>query len=163
MNEDNKGWIKLYRSIWENTIWKSKDKFDDRSAWIDLLLMANHEQKQAVYKKQAIDIHRGQVFTSIPHLSKRWGWSENRVRRYLLLLCNLGMIYRDGTPNGTLVTIVNYGFYQDDRRTNGRGDGSANGSANGRADGSQTRREEDKEEKKVEGPPLPSLGGRVYE
>lgn len=111
------GWIKLYRSIWETPIWESKEPFDRRSAWIDLMLMANHEDKDMVLPTGVIKVHVGQLFTSVRHLAKRWNWSEGRVRRYLNTLVVLEMIYVDGTPNGSLLTLINYGKYQIQRHT----------------------------------------------
>ena len=40
------GWVKIHRQIQDNAIWMSDEPFDSRSAWIDLILMANHEDKE---------------------------------------------------------------------------------------------------------------------
>jgi hypothetical protein len=38
------GWIKLYRKLWDDEIWDDElEPHNKRSAWIDLLMMANHE------------------------------------------------------------------------------------------------------------------------
>ena len=40
------GWIKLHRRMLDSDIWKATKRkpFDKRSAWIDLLLRANHKK-----------------------------------------------------------------------------------------------------------------------
>lgn len=141
-----KGFIWLYRSICDNYIWKSSDPFDKRSAFIDLILMMNHDDTKINIKGNSVTICRGQHFTSIKSLAKRWKWSENKVRRFLKGLVSNGMAEVHGRADGTLVTLVNYGFYQDGRRANGRTNGRANGRTgertDGRTDGRQTSNEE---------------------
>lgn len=138
---DTKGWIKLYRQSADNSLYFS-EPFDKWHAWTDLLLMVNHEQKQFFSKGQLLVLEPGQTVTSIPILAERWQWSENKVRRFIRLLCGSGMCTRVGSPNGTLITITNWAKYQSEGQTNGRGDGRADGSSDGRADGTLTRSKE---------------------
>lgn len=127
-----KGWIKLFRKIRDNIIWKSNEPYDKRSAWIELLLMANHEPKEFLSKKgKPIKVNPGQCFTSIESLANQWHWSRNKVRRYLRLLDGLGMCHSCGTPDGTLVTIVNYRVYQGERHTDGPSNEPTDEPANG--------------------------------
>ena len=112
------GWIKLHRTIYEDELWLMDAPFDYRSAWLDLLLMANHDSKDIVVGAQCFTVRRGQKFTSVRKLADRWHWSEKKVSRYLGLLESTGKIYKDATHNGTLLTIVKYGFYQDSGNTN---------------------------------------------
>ena len=108
------GWIKLYRQITESDIWNDEENepFDRRSAWVDLLLMANHKDRQTCFDGKAITVKRGQKITSVRKLSERWRWSVNRTYRYLKLLENLEMINRESDSRRTLITIVNYEVYQ---------------------------------------------------
>lgn len=103
-----KGWIKLHRQIADNELWNDKP-FAKGQAWIDLLLMANHEDN-GQYKA-------GCVYTSYEILAKRWGWSRNKVRRFLGTLTNLQMTTVNGTPNGTVLTLVKYEDFQSQRHT----------------------------------------------
>ena len=107
----------MHRQIQECGIWVDKEPFDRRSAWLDLLLMANYEDKTLLIKGKPITIERGQRFTSTLHLAERWHWSVNRVRRYLALLESLQMITTNRTPNGIMITVVKYGDYQIGRIT----------------------------------------------
>lgn len=77
------GWISLYRQIVDNWIWNIKEPFDKRSAWIDLLLMVNHENKKIELNGQIIEVERGQKITSLDKLSKRWKWSRHKVSDFL--------------------------------------------------------------------------------
>lgn len=130
-----KGWIKLHRQIADNPIWFDSEPFDRRSAWIDLLLQANHERRQFLSNGQMLTLEPGQLITSIPILAKRWKWSPNKVRRFLRLLDGSAMSHTDGSARGTLITIVNWGKFQGEGHTDGRGDGSTDGSTDGRGDG----------------------------
>ena len=89
-------------------MWQSDDPFDIRSAWIDILLSVNHENKKINVGRSVVTIHAGQMWTSYVKLANRWNWSRERVYRYIKMLKMDGMIYVDGTSNGTLLTVVNY-------------------------------------------------------
>jgi uncharacterized phage protein (TIGR02220 family) len=137
-----KGWISIHRKIQDCDIWTDAEPLDRRSAWIDLLLMANHEDKNILINGKPRVIKKGQRLTSTIKLAERWKWSVNRVRRYLALLERLDMVTTDRTTNGTILTIVNYGIYQGDgianETTNETTDGIANGITDGITDGIQT-------------------------
>ena len=105
------GFIPLYRSIQEHWLWQKEDPFDDRSAWIDILLSVNHEEKKINIGRSVITIKAGQMWTSYVKLAKNWHWSRPKVYRYINMLKSDGMIVVDGTPNGTLLTVVNYGDF----------------------------------------------------
>lgn len=114
----NDGWVCIHRKIQDNFIWTSDDPFDKRSAWIDIVLMANHKDRDVQIGSQKVTIRKGQKFTSIRNLALKWNWSRDRVARYLNLLVSAGMIYKDSLYNGTLITIVNYELYQHMSDTN---------------------------------------------
>lgn len=77
------GWISIYRQIQDNWIWKSKEPFDKRSAWIDLLLMVNHKQEQIDFDNTKVIVERGQRITSLEALAERWSWSRHKVSNFL--------------------------------------------------------------------------------
>ena len=113
----SKGWIKLHRSLQDCVIWAGNEPYDRRSAWVDLLLLANHEDKEILFDYKPLTIMRGQYLTSVRQLGERWSWSKNRVLKYLKLLESLKMIQRESDTKRTLLTIVNYSVYQDVRDT----------------------------------------------
>lgn len=107
------GFIKLHRQIQDNWLWKSDEPFDKRSAWIDLILMANWEESTHLINGQLVKQRRGEVLTSIGYLAKRWKWSMNKVRRFVEQLTAEGMVRANGTTYGTSLTIEKYAFFQD--------------------------------------------------
>lgn len=112
------GWIKIHRKMINNPIiWKSSDPYDRRSAWIDLLLMVNHDPANIMINNHLIHIDRGQTWTSFRQLADRWHWSIGKVRRYADCLVREKMLTLKAHTDGTLLTVVNYGFYQGARHT----------------------------------------------
>ena len=105
-------WIKLHRKLQDCWIWQENEPFDKRSAWVDLLLSANHSDKKILFNGELIIVKRGQVLTSIRKLSAKWSWSVNRVYRYLRLLESDNMLIKESDNDKTLLTIVNYEVYQ---------------------------------------------------
>lgn len=135
----NSGWIKLYRQIQKNPIWLSSEPFSRRDAWIDLLLLANHEERVIIVNGKKKVIGAGQHWTSYRVLADRWHWSYEKVRRYFALLDELGMAHVTVTPNGSLVTLVNYSFFQSGRVTSCDTNDRTDDRADDRADDRQTR------------------------
>ena len=107
------GWITLNRSIQDSAIWQSDEPFDVRSAWIDLIMMANFADREILYKGRNIMIRRGQVRTSVRKLAARWRWSKDKVSRHLSALEARHSVTLKCDTDGTLITIINYGKYQD--------------------------------------------------
>lgn len=110
---DKKGWICVHRSIQDSLIWDNDEPFDKRSAWIDLLLLANHEDREIMFDSHVKTIKRGQLLTSVRKLSEKWSWSEKRTLKFLRLLEEAQMISRNSDNRATLLTVLNYAKYQD--------------------------------------------------
>lgn len=112
---DGYGWIKLSRKITRNDFWLNSGEYDQRSAWIYLLLSATYEESKVfnAASKSVITLQPGQVLTSIKSLVEKWGWSYNKVSRYLDNLEKLGMITQNRTTKYTIITLVNWSKYQD--------------------------------------------------
>lgn len=106
------GWISLHRQIQEHWIWKSKEVFDKRSAWIDLLLMVNHQKETILFDGSKLVIERGQHITSLEKLANRWGWSRHKVSDFLNRLEQDGMLVQVRDNKKTLISIENYNKYQ---------------------------------------------------
>ena len=117
----NKGYIRLYRQLQDCWIWideESPEKFTRGSAWIDLLLFANHKDKKIRYEDGFRIIKRGQFLTSKRKLAERWMWNRRTVDKFLDLLVKDEMITIECTTKHTLITIVNYSIYQGDESEN---------------------------------------------
>ena len=150
----NSNWIKLYRQIFDSQIWNVKEPFDIRSAWIDLILLANHKDGKVIISGELIKVPRGAHFTSVQNLGARWKWSIKRVRGYLKLLEKAEMVTVEGTHRGTLITIVNYDDYQGrgqaEGTPHGTSEGTPEGISEGISEGTQTRNKEIKNDKEGE-------------
>lgn len=107
------GWIKLYRSSFENELY-FQEPFTKYMAWIDLLLLANHKDSFFTKKGHKIVVPRGTVARSMKELSERWKWSINKVDRFLTYLGSqeIGQVKLQKSNVTTLVSIIKYETYQ---------------------------------------------------
>ncbi|HFD2043494.1 TPA: hypothetical protein ACF2DM_000300 [Clostridium perfringens] len=106
------GWLKIYRSIQNHWLWEDKP-FSRGQAFIDLLLMANHKDNKILFNGELIEVKRGSRITSLRQLSEAWGWSTKKTKKFLELLEKDNMITVKSDNKKTLVTIENYGIYQE--------------------------------------------------
>ena len=111
MAKDKNGWYALQRSIQDGDIWNLDEPFGKRDAYIDLLLMANYEDKNFIprHSNNVIPIHIGQLATSMESLSKRWKWSRKKTIAYINQLELLGLVKVKSYSWGTALTLVEYG------------------------------------------------------
>lgn len=109
----SQGWIKLHREIRDHWIFKENRTFSKYEAWTDLLLDANHKDNAAYFNKNIVEVKRGQTLTSEVKLSEKWNWSRKKVRNFLKLLEEQGMITKITVPKRyVIVQIANYDRYQ---------------------------------------------------
>lgn len=108
------GWICLHRG------WRDCDAFDDgepmseREAWIWLIETAAwKDMRRRNARGEGIVVARGQLHSSLRSLGQSFGWGKNRVARYLEKLARHDMIGTVSGQAGILITIRNYGHYQD--------------------------------------------------
>ena len=127
--------IKLDRGLKTNPLWLERP-FSRGQAWVDLLLLAQGVDKEKMYRGKVQNQKPGVVYTSILFLTKRWGWSRQKVYRFLEELMKDKMVVvqgwtqngtqkrtrnetNNGTTNGTIVSIVNWAVYQHRDTNNG--------------------------------------------
>ena len=149
----NSNWVKINRSIFDNFLWKKNTPFDVRSAWIDLILLANHEDGQFMTSRgELIKIPRGSHFTSTRSLAERWHWNRDTVSRYIRTLVDAEMLTQTATHSGTLLSLVNYDNYQGgtatDHATHRAADHTTDHTAEYATDHARTRIEEEIENDK---------------
>lgn len=137
-NNKDRGFVILQRSLLSHWLWQGNEPFCKRAAWIDLILLANHADNKVNINGNVINVARGQHFTSLQKLAKRWGWSVNKVVRYLHRLMCEDMVHTVGYAHGTLITLVNYDKIQGRQKADGYANEQADGYADGHADGQQT-------------------------
>ncbi len=105
------GWISLHRKILSNPI-VCKDA-DHVAIWIYLLLNATHSEIKMVFGGTSIILKPGQLITSRKSISEKFNISESKVQRVLKLLENEQQIEQQTNNKHRLITIVNWGLYQD--------------------------------------------------
>lgn len=107
------GYIKLYRQIMR---WEWYDDANALRLFIHLLLKANYEDAQW----RGLAIKRGQLFTSIGHLSHELKISNKAIRIALDKLIKTKVVASEGASNGTMITICKYDSYQSSFNTEGQ-------------------------------------------
>jgi hypothetical protein len=128
------GFIKIDRSLLNHWLWDDKPR-DRGAAWVDLILLAAWKDHKIGSIKE---VKRGQFWTTLRFLARRWGWSKNSVSRFLCRIETdmIVTLKRDTNrrTGGTLITILNYNEYQDlkviddvDRDTEGTQTGTQKG------------------------------------
>ncbi len=116
-DEDNRGWIALYRKFREHRFWKEHRTFSRAEAWLDILMSARWkmEPKQIILGNKVIVCKRGQVCYSIGTWAARWNWSRSAIQRYFVLLKNARQIDTENVTKTIRITVCNYDLYQQDR------------------------------------------------
>jgi len=107
-----KGWVKLHRKIQENDFWTC-EKFTRGQAWVDLILLCNHQDSFYYKRGVKIDVGRGQLGRSVVELSDRWKWSRSKVNKFLKDLEKEQQIIQQKTNITQLVTLINYDEFQE--------------------------------------------------
>jgi len=124
-----RGWFPVRRSILQDPHWLERP-FTKGQAKVDLAMLAEYEDTKVTAKGgKIIQLHRGQLFTSIRWLAARWGWHRNTVVRFLKLLAENKedlyaielMTIRESKLNpkenpetlGTKITFINYDVLHD--------------------------------------------------
>lgn len=123
------GWIKVHRSLLE---WEWYGDVHTKVLFIHLLLSANHADN----KWRGIEIGRGQLWTSVKHLSEATGLSDKQIRNALKKLEKTGEICNEGASKGTMITVCKYDSYQDLSNDEGEQTGER-GANKGRTKGEQ--------------------------
>lgn len=108
----SKGWISVHRQLQDHWLWKDKP-FSRGQAWLDILLLVNHEDNKTLLGNELIEVKRGERITSEYILGERWGWSRTKVRNFLELLEKENMIknIKEGKKR-TRLRVCNYNDYQ---------------------------------------------------
>lgn len=110
------GWVRVYENLSGHWLWEDRP-FAKGQAWIDLLLDAEwRDGRQIRLGREIIVLKRGQQSVTLRDLADRWGWSKDKVSRFLKLLEEQGMISAEKTQAGQVLTIENYEKYQNDTR-----------------------------------------------
>ncbi len=132
-------WIKLHRKA------KDSQVFSDPEAWfLFCWLLISVNWKDGFFLGTRIPT--GSIATSIAHLAERLECSPSKIKRLLRKLENYGSIVRKSTNRHTLITLVNWGTYQDDAEDQQQTDEPTTGQRANQRVTHNRRREEGEEE-----------------
>ena len=110
------GWIRIDRKILDNPVLNEKP-FDRFHAWMDILLRVEYEPRTVKIKNTEIELQPGQILVTMRDLADRWGWSHQKVIRFIDELEQNDMWTTLRTTSWTTLTLVNWGKYQSARTT----------------------------------------------
>jgi len=128
-------WLKLYRKLAESDLWL-REKFTRGQAWIDLLLLARWKAGYVRVRGIRVDLEPGQLAWSEVELAKRWQWDRKKVRKFLQELENEEQQIEQQKNNvTTIISIRNWGKYQEGGTAEGTAETTANATAEGTAEG----------------------------
>ncbi len=131
-----KGWFKVDRTFTNSPRWLNDKPFDERSAYIDLLSMANYEDtKFCPNGMKSFTIPAGTTFRTLEYLANRWKWSKKKVRRYLEALSDDNLVTLKGTPLGMLIAMNGKGLEGLEGITSDHANGNMSGNMNGNMSG----------------------------
>lgn len=99
------GFIKLHRKLLK---WEWYSDINVRVLFFHCLLRANHKPE----KWQGIELAAGQFITSLGHLAKECGLSEQQTRTALNKLKLTSEITSKSTSRNTIITVNNWKLYQ---------------------------------------------------
>lgn len=105
------GWIKINREIVNHWLWSDAERL---KWWLDLLFMAQWDDKKVLHDSHLFTLKRGQIIASVAFLCERWGKSKMTVLKFLQMLEGEEMIKREILYRQTpIITICNYDKYQE--------------------------------------------------
>lgn len=117
---ENNGWIKLHRKVSDNFLYPKGREFTKYEAWIDLLLLVNHEDSDVMIKNEVYKCKRGQSVRTKLTYEKRWNWTPQKVKSFFNMLQKQSMIELSSTTKTTILTICNYDNYQSKQQTDNK-------------------------------------------
>lgn len=109
------GWVKIYRELLDKPIWQLSTP-GQKVVLITILMLASHTDKQWEWQGKPFVIKPGQFITSLASLADKAGKgvTSEIVKKALKRFVKYGFIVDNGTKTGRLITIVNWGKYQDE-------------------------------------------------
>lgn len=111
------GWVSVHRKLLDKPIWKQSTP-EQKTILITLLLMADHEGNEWEFEGKKYKTTPGQFVTSLPSIVEECGKgiSIQNVRTALKRFEKLDFLTDKSTKVNRLITINNWGLYQDTKK-----------------------------------------------
>ena len=139
----NAGFILLYRQITEWEWYQNPNTF---RVFLHILLKANFTDGRF----EGREIKRGQLVTSLDHLSKETKLTVKEVRTALNHLIGTGELASESCNRYRVITVVKYNEYQTEGKQNGK-QGASEGQAEGKQGASEGQQYKNDNNEKGEG------------
>ena len=108
----NTGYFLLFNQILDNPILNDKP-YCKGYAWVCLLAMTNRKKNMMKVKNGCtIPVERGECGKSEVYLADKFGWSRDKLRRWLKELKKNAMIQQKIIENHSIIKILNYEKWQ---------------------------------------------------
>ena len=111
----NNGFIKLFRCIEDSFFWNDSQAVH---LWIQLLLSANHRDKEMLLFGEKVIIKSGQFVCSRLTLSTKTGINESKIQRILKVFESEQMIEQQMNSKYRMISISNWNKYQGSEQVN---------------------------------------------
>lgn len=107
------GYIKLYRQLQDHWLWRERP-FSPGQAWVDLVMRVTWQKSTIPHPSKVGPSHldAGELLCSKRSLSVSWGWSRERVDRFLQTLKNESMIESRNDATYTVIKVLNWNKFQ---------------------------------------------------
>src|SRR5690625_3491038 len=103
------GWIKVHRKILFDTVFQNDKLF---KIFMYCLLKATHQEHKQLVGKQFVELKPGQFVFGRRKAAQELNMKESTVRDYIRLLESDNLITVDSTNKYSVITVVNWGIYQ---------------------------------------------------
>lgn len=103
--------IRIQRKLFKHWIWSEDRVFSKAEAWIDMIRLAAYEPKRVLILGSLVNVPKGGIVSSERFFSIRWKWSRTKVRHFIDLLEQDGMVSRQKDQGNSIVTLSNYESY----------------------------------------------------
>ena len=105
------GWIKLHRQLLNNHIFQNEKLL---KIWIWCLIKATHKERMQIVGRQKVRLEEGQFVTGRNAAAAELGMAPSTAWDYLKLLESEECITIKSNNKFSVVSIVNWDFYQDE-------------------------------------------------
>lgn len=110
---DEQGWVKIHRKSLASSVWGDPVTW---MVWCWCLMRANRANADFPFNGKDVHLRRGQFITGRRSATAELPISESQYRTRLDYLKSTNRIRVHITNKFSIITIVNYGYYQDDIR-----------------------------------------------
>lgn len=113
---ERNGWVKFHRKLLDSVVFQNEKAL---KIWVWCLLRTNHKEAVVLIGRQKITIKPGQFLMGSNKESEFLNIAKTTLWRWLEFFEKEGMVELKKTTKYTIVTLPNWGDYQEERNSNG--------------------------------------------